>query len=218
MNSHVAVALSSGGVADVRLDRPERLDALVDASFEDRVATADRLGRNLNVRAVVLHGAGRAFCTGLDLSSFAGSSDTPTGRDLLATCTYGIANRYLQAVMVWPNFPVPVIAAVHGVAFGGGLQFALGAEVRLVGPDARFNVMEIKWGIVPDMAGFVLMSQVIRADVMRELVYTGRVVSGEQAVVLGLATRVTDAPLHEAAVWHLKSRNAASRRYPAQNA
>lgn len=162
MNSHVAVALSPGGVADVRLDRPDRLNALVEASFEDLVAAADRPGRNSNVRAVVLHGAGRAFCTGLDLSSFAGSSDTPTGRDPLATYTYGIANRYQQAVMAWPNLPVPVIAAVHGVAFGGGLQFALGAEVRLVSPDTRFSVMEIKWGIVPDMAGFVLMPLVVR--------------------------------------------------------
>lgn len=198
MNSHVAVALSADGVAEVRLDRPDKLNALVEASFEGLVAAAGRLARDSNVRAVVLHGAGRAFCAGLELSNFDAGSEAPAERDPLATRTHGITNLYQQAVMAWRNLPVPVIAAVHGVAFGGGLQLALGADLRLVSPDARLSVMEIKWGIVPDMAGFVLMPLVVRADVMRELVYTGRVVSGQEAVVLGLATRVSDAPLDEA--------------------
>lgn len=218
MNSHVAGALRPDGVAGIRLDRPDKLNALVEASFEDLVAAAGRVARDSNVRAVVLHGAGRAFCAGLDLSNFDAGSEAPAERDPLATRTHGIANLYQQAVMAWRNLPVPVIAAVHGVAFGGGLQFALGAEVRLVSSDARFSVMEIKWGVVPDMAWFGLMPQGIRADVMRELVYTGRVVSGEESVVLGLTTGVSDAPLDEAAVWHLKSRNAARGRYAAQNA
>ncbi|MGS0897359.1 crotonase/enoyl-CoA hydratase family protein [Burkholderia stagnalis] len=198
MNSHVAVALSPDGIAEVRLDRPDKLNALVNASFEDLVATASRLSRDSSVRAVILHGAGRAFCAGLDLSNFDPASETSVGRDALATRTHGVTNLYQQAVMAWRDLPVPVIAAVHGVAFGGGLQLALGADVRLVRPDAQLSVMEIKWGIVPDMAGFVLMPQVTRADVMRELVYTGRIVSGEEAVALGLATRACEAPLEEA--------------------
>lgn len=198
MNSHVAITLRPDGVAEVCLDRPEKLNALVRASFEDLVAAAERLGRDPSVRAVVLHGAGRAFCAGLDLSNFDASRKAVTELETLATRTHGIANLYQQSVLAWRDIPVPVIAAVHGVAFGGGMQLALGADMRLVSPDAQLSVMEIKWGIVPDMAGFVLMPHVARADVVRELVYTGRVVSGDEAVGLGLATRVCEAPLDEA--------------------
>jgi len=94
--------------------------------------------------------------------------------------------------------PVPVIAAVHGVAFGGGLQVALGADVRIVAPDTKMSVMEIKWGLVPDMAGLVLMRELARADVVRELTYTGRIFSGEEALRIGFATRLAADPLAEA--------------------
>jgi enoyl-CoA hydratase/carnithine racemase len=93
---------------------------------------------------------------------------------------------------------VPVIAAVHGVAFGGGLQIALGADIRCVHPQARLAVMEIKWGLVPDMAGCVLLTELVRADVVRELTFTSRIVSGVEAQTLGLATRVCDDPLADA--------------------
>jgi enoyl-CoA hydratase/carnithine racemase len=99
---------------------------------------------------------------------------------------------------VWRDVPVPVIAAVHGVAFGGGLQVALGADIRIVAPDTRLSVMEIKWGLVPDMAGMVLMRELARDDVVRELTYTGRIFSGEEALRIGFATRVSADPLAEA--------------------
>jgi enoyl-CoA hydratase/carnithine racemase len=119
------------------------------------------------------------------------------GADLLVR-THGIANAAQQVAMVWREVPVPVIAAVHGVAFGGGLQVALGADIRLVAPDTQLSVMEIKWGLVPDMAGMVLMRTLARDDVLRELTYTGRVFSGEEALRIGLATRVCADPLAEA--------------------
>jgi enoyl-CoA hydratase/carnithine racemase len=112
--------------------------------------------------------------------------------------THGIANAAQQVAMVWREVPVPVIAAVHGVAFGGGLQVALGADIRIVAPDTRLSVMEIKWGLVPDMAGMVLMRELARDDVVRELTYTGRIFSGEEALRIGFATRLSADPLAEA--------------------
>jgi enoyl-CoA hydratase/carnithine racemase len=119
------------------------------------------------------------------------------GADLLAR-THGISNAAQQVAMVWREVPVPVIAAVHGVAFGGGLQVALGADIRIVAPDARLSVMEIKWGLVPDMAGMVLMRELARSDVVRELTFTGRIFSGEEALQIGFATRLSADPLAEA--------------------
>jgi enoyl-CoA hydratase/carnithine racemase len=119
------------------------------------------------------------------------------GADLVVR-THGISNAAQQVAMVWRDVPVPVIAAVHGVAFGGGLQVALGADIRLVSPDTRMSVMEIKWGLVPDMAGMVLMRELARADVVRELTYTGRIFSGEEALQIGFATRLCADPLAEA--------------------
>jgi enoyl-CoA hydratase/carnithine racemase len=112
--------------------------------------------------------------------------------------TEGGSNRAQHAVMVWREIPVPVIAAVHGVAFGGGFQLALGADMRFVTPDARMAVMEIKWGLVPDMAGIALLRRLIRDDQARELTYSGRQFTGEEALSLGLATRVCADPYAEA--------------------
>jgi enoyl-CoA hydratase/carnithine racemase len=108
--------------------------------------------------------------------------------------TEGGSNRAQHAVMVWRELPVPVIAAVHGVAFGGGFQLALGPDIRIVAPDTRMAVLEIKWGLVPDMAGLVLLRGLVREDVARELTYTGRIFSGEEALALGIATRVSNDP------------------------
>ena len=112
--------------------------------------------------------------------------------------SHGIANAPQHVAMAWREVPVPVIAAVHGVAFGGGFQLALGADIRIVAPDAKLSVMEIKWGIVPDMAGMVLMRELARTDVVRELTYTGRIFSGTEALALGFATRLSADPLADA--------------------
>lgn len=202
MNDRVSLTMRAG-VADVRLNRAEKMNALDPAMFAALIELGDVLQRDRALRVVVLSGAGRAFCAGLDMQSFermgaggmlGGDASGPFAPSLL-TRTHGIANAAQQVAMMWRNIPIPVIAVVHGAAFGGGLQIALGADLRLVAPDARMSVMEIKWGLVPDMAGILLMREVARADVVRELTFSGRQFDGEEALRLGFATQVHADPL-----------------------
>lgn len=200
MEERVRVELS-GGVADVRLVRADKMNALDQAMFDGLIETGEKLKSEPGLRAVVLSGEGRAFCAGLDMGNFAGmaSPDRRSSLNILnAPRTDGGANRAQQAVMVWREIPVPVIAAVHGVAFGGGFQLALGADMRFVAPDTKLAILEIKWGLVPDMAGIVLLRGIVRDDVARELTYTGRIFTGEEALALGIATRVCGDPRAEA--------------------
>jgi enoyl-CoA hydratase/carnithine racemase len=199
MNDRVSVSMSDG-VADVRLVRADKMNALDTAMFEALVATCDRLSREKGLRAVVLSGEGKAFCAGLDMGRFAamkenGGNGIAGGekRDLTAR-THGLANFPQQAVWGWRQLPVPVIAAIHGVAFGGGFQLALGADMRYLAPDARMSIMEIKWGLVPDMAGTPILASLVRDDVLRELTYTGRIFSAQEAMSYGLATQICDDP------------------------
>ena len=188
------------GVADVRLNRPEKMNALDTAMFEALVETGERLKADRSIRAVVLSGEGRAFCAGLDMSSFRVMADGNRGTDsgLTARAEGRIANRGQQAAYVWFEMPAPVIAALHGVAFGGGLQFAVGADIRIVAPDAQLSVMEARWGLNPDMTGTQLLPRLVGLDVAKELTFTARIVSGTEAVALGLATRLADDPRAEA--------------------
>lgn len=188
-NDRVSIRLGEDGVAQVRLTRGDKMNALDPEMFERIIEAGEALAETKGVRAVVLSGEGRAFCAGLDTSSFTNSED----RDLTER-THGNANRPQQAAMVWRKLPVPVIAALHGVCFGGGLQIASGADIRIAHPDTRMAIMELKWGLVPDMGGYALWRGLIRDDVMRELVYTNREFSGAEAQTLGLATYVDDAP------------------------
>jgi enoyl-CoA hydratase/carnithine racemase len=187
------------GVADVRMIRADKMNALDHAMFEGIVEAGAALAGMKGLRAVVLSGEGKAFCAGLDMGSFAamkeqaGKEAVPGARDLTAR-THGIANRAQQCAWVWRTLPVPVIAAVHGVAFGGGFQIALGADMRYAAADARFSVMEIKWGLVPDLAGTQLMRHLAREDVVRELTYTGRIFNGTEAQQYGFVTRVVVDP------------------------
>jgi enoyl-CoA hydratase/carnithine racemase len=187
-------------VAEVRLDRPEKLNALDSAMFEALAEAGERLQRLPGLRAVVLYGAGRGFSAGLDMASFA-SIASGRREGLMADLeerTHGIANLAQAAAFVWREAPVPVVAAVHGVAFGGGFQIALGADVRYVAPNAKLSILEIKWGLVPDMGGVALMRELARGDVIRELAFTGRQFSGEEALRYGFATAVHDDPLDAA--------------------
>jgi len=188
-----------GGVAEVRLNRAEKLNALDAAMFDALMETGKQLAGDPSVRAVVLCGEGRAFCAGLDFASFMNlaGSDGPR-RNLLDRDPGDIANFAQQAAWVWRALPVPVIAALHGVAFGGGLQIALAADIRIARPDAQLSVMEIKWGLVPDMSGTQTLRHLVRLDVAKELTYTGRVVAGSEAAELGLVTRLSDDPLRDA--------------------
>jgi enoyl-CoA hydratase/carnithine racemase len=199
MDDRVSITLADG-VADVRLVRADKMNALDQPMFDALVSATDRLSREKGVRAVVLSGDGKAFCAGLDMGRFAamkeqGGNGIPGGekRDLTAR-THGKANFAQQAVWGWRQLPVPVIAAIHGVAFGGGFQLALGADMRLVAPDARMSIMEIKWGLVPDMAGTPILASLVRDDILRELTYTGRIFSAQEALSYGLATRICDDP------------------------
>jgi enoyl-CoA hydratase/carnithine racemase len=187
-------------VADVRLARPDKLNALDPAMFETLAETGARLARERGIRAVVLSGEGRGFCAGLDMESFASvARDGASGLGDIAARTHGDANLFQHAALVWRDLPVPVIAALHGPVFGGGLQIALGCDMRFAAPDARLSVLEIKWGIVPDMGGMLLMRRLMRADLIRELTFTGRIVPAEEARSLGLVTALHDDP-HAAAL------------------
>jgi len=199
MEERVSISISEG-VADVRLARADKMNALDQAMFEALVAATERLSKEKGVRVVVLSGEGRAFCAGLDMGRFAamkegGGNGIPGGenRDLTKR-THGQANFPQQAVWGWRQLPVPVIAAVHGVAFGGGFQLSLGADMRFLSPDARMSVMEIKWGLVPDMAGTPILASLVRDDILRDLTYTGRIFSAQEAMTYGLATRICDDP------------------------
>lgn len=194
MSARVGLTIE-GGVADVRLTRADKMNALDPAMIEAIAAALDQLGATPGLRAVVLSGEGRAFCAGLDMASMAGLAGTDF--DITAR-THGPANVFQQVCWGWRALPVPVIAAVHGVAFGGGLQLMSGSDVCIARPDTRLSVMEMKWGIVPDMAGFALWPGRVRDDVLRELVYTAREFSGEEAVGLGFVTRTVEDPLAEA--------------------
>src|ERR1700758_5626802 len=200
MENRVSITISDS-VADVSLVRAEKMNALDAEMFEALVAATDRLSREKGLRAVVLSGEGRAFCAGLDMGRFnamkeKGGNGIAGGeqRDLTIR-THGLANAPQQAVWGWRQLPVPVIAAVQGVAFGGGFQLALGADMRFLSPDARMSIMEIKWGLVPDMAGTPILASLVRDDILRELTFTGRILSAQEALSYGLATQICDDPL-----------------------
>jgi len=183
-------------VAVVTFNRPDKMNALDVEQFKAVIAAGEQLNKDASVRVVVVHGEGRAFCAGLDVSMMGGNNelmDTP-----LETRTHGLTNVWQQAVWVWHDLQVPVIAAVHGVAYGGGLQIMLGADIKYVTADCKLSVMEMKWGIVPDMSGTQLMRHNIRQDIIKELTYTARVFSGKEAVDYGFCTHVSEDPLADA--------------------
>jgi len=199
MEARIRVTLQQG-VADVRLVRGDKMNALDDEMFESLRRTGEQLKAMPGLRAVVLSGEGKAFCAGLDTANFGkmASGQRNGDRLLQGERTAGGSNPSQHAVMVWRELPVPVIAAVHGVAYGGGFQLMLAADLRFVSADTRLSIMEIDWGLVPDMGGMVLLRRLLRDDVARELTYTGRVFSGNEAHQLGLATRVCADPYAEA--------------------
>src|SRR3954469_12543068 len=194
----VRVRVGDDGVAEVALVRTDKMNALDQAMFQAVIAAIAQVRGDPAVRAVVVHGEGRAFCAGLDKSSLQGVAGAGGAPADLVPRTHGLANFWQQVAWGWRELPVPVIAAVHGVAYGGGLQIALGADVRIVHPQAQLSVMEVKWGLVPDMGGCVFLTELVRADVARELTFSGRGGAGVEAVSLGLATRTSENPLADA--------------------
>ena len=200
MSNRVSCVVSDG-VADVRLTRGEKMNALDPAMFEALADAGERLKTEPGLRAVVLSGEGRSFCAGLDTGSFQVMvSGTASEDDLNAGRMSGNGLTHLaqQICWVWQEIPVPVIAAVHGAALGGGAQLALGADIRIVAPDMKFGILEIKWGLIPDMTGTFRLAQLVRPDIAMELATTGRILNGLEAEQMGLATRVTSSPLDDA--------------------
>lgn len=182
-----------GHVAIVILARPGKRNALDPAAFDALDAAARTLSADRELRAVVLAGEGKSFCAGLDLAAFAAGEAVI--RKLLARREGEAANLAQRVGWGWRECPVPVIAAMHGEVFGGGLQLALGADIRIARPDARLSVMEVRWGLIPDMSGSQTLRGLVRRDVALELAWTGRIVPGEEALALGLVTQLSEDPL-----------------------
>lgn len=210
MSDRVTIEIA-GGVAHVKMNRPDKMNALDGAMFAALAEAGDTVGRDRSVRAVVLSGEGRSFCAGLDFGSFqamaggggggersAGSEGGGGSLGAIGDTADRITHLGQQVAYTWQEVPVPVIAAVHGVALGGGCQIALGADIRIIAPDARMSVLEIKWGLIPDMTGTWMLRRLVGLDVAKELTFTGRMVEGEEAVRIGLATRVAADPVAEA--------------------
>jgi enoyl-CoA hydratase/carnithine racemase len=178
------------GIADVRFNRPDKLNAFDRVQIDMTCAMIARLGAMADLRCVVLSGEGRAFSVGIDLALL---SD-PALHDDLIPRTHGAANRFQQIAWGWRELPVPVIAAVHGFAFGAAFQVALGADIRVVSPDAELSMMEVRWGLVPDVAGIALLRAIVPTQVARDITYTGRRVGGPEAAALGLANHLANDP------------------------
>ncbi|MCP5073299.1 MAG: crotonase/enoyl-CoA hydratase family protein [Rhodobacteraceae bacterium] len=190
-------------IAEVRLNRPEKKNALDLALFDELAAAGEALKTQPSLRAVVLTGEGDTFCAGIDTSSFmeiAGRIDQVRA-EMLDPPGGGVANRFQKPCTVWQALQVPVIAAIEGVAFGAGMQLALAADFRIAAPDARFSIMEAKWGLIPDMGISQSLPKLLPADRAKELIMTGRVLSADAALSLGLITRIEDDPLAAAHVF-----------------
>lgn len=185
-----------GAIAQVKLNRPDKRNGLDLATFEQLAAAGRSLGADRSVRAIVLCGEGKGFCAGLDWMSFLALPDQ--GRRLLERPADSVANLAQQAAWVWREVPMPVIAAVHGFALGGGLQIALGADLLYAAPETELAVLEARYGLIPDMAISQTLFRRVPMDVAKELIFTARRLSAEEGAALGLVTRVVANPLDAA--------------------
>jgi len=179
-------------IADVRLNRPDKLNSLTLDLLEQLQATAESLAGDRELRGVLLSGEGRAFYAGLDFGSVMGEPDR--FRAVFQPDVQRGTNLYQEAPWAWRRLAVPVVAAVHGHCLGGGLQIALAADYRFTTPDAKWSVLEAKWGLVPDMSGVQALSELVRIDVAKRLAMTGEMFSGQRAVELGFASEVAEDP------------------------
>ncbi|MDX1784735.1 MAG: crotonase/enoyl-CoA hydratase family protein [Roseovarius sp.] len=180
-------------IAHVRLTRPEKRNA-VDPAMAEAIVAAGQALMEADIRAVVLSGEGAAFCAGLDVMSFAQlAAGDPEA--LVMPRTHGNANLFQEVALIWRKLPVPVIAALQGAVYGAGFQLALGADIRIAARDAKLAIMEMKWGLVPDMGGMALLPHLTRSDVIRRMTYSATPVSAEQAAEWGLVTEIADDPL-----------------------
>ena len=209
-NDRVTVEIRDS-IADVRLDRADKRNALDPAMFDAIAKAGKDLVMNREIRAVVLSGSGNSFCAGLDFGSFqamAGggsasdgaknSSSENSGGNAGAMQPGAITHLAQQICWVWQEVPVPVVAAIQGHALGGGMQLALGADIRVAHAETQFSMREVHWGLIPDMTGTLMLSRLVRDDVTKDLVFSARVISGTEAHALGVVTRLSDKPFETA--------------------
>ncbi len=206
-NDRVTVTISDG-IADVRLDRADKRNALDPAMFEAIAKAGNDLVTNREIHAVVLSGNGNSFCAGLDFGSFqsmadSGKSDSSNGdksssQNAGAMQPGAITHLAQQICWVWQEVPVPVVAALQGHALGGGMQLALGADIRVAHGETQFAMREVHWGLIPDMTGTLMLSRLVRDDVAKDLVFSARIISGVEAHALGVVTRLSDTPFETA--------------------
>ncbi|MBP0482013.1 crotonase/enoyl-CoA hydratase family protein [Sagittula salina] len=189
----------SGHIAEVCLNRPDRRNAVDMSVFEGLARIGEVLKSDPTLRAVILRGEGPHFCSGIDTALFTANPDPKALIDRIMQRAPGEdANVFQKPSTVWQELEVPVIAVLQGVAYGAGLQLALGADVRIAASDTRLSVMEIKWGLIPDMGLTTTLPRLLRADQAKELLFTGRVVEAIEACQMGLVTRITNDPLEAA--------------------
>ena len=203
MSERVTISVKDH-IADVRFNRPEKMNALDAAQIDAIVEAGEKLAAMEGIRAIVLSGEGKAFCAGLDMGSFAASAAAAVEENkggessplasTLSERTFGNANKYQHIVLLWRKLKAPVIAAVHGPCIGGGLQFASAADIRVVAPDAKMSIMEMRWGLIPDMGSYTTWRSFVRDDILRELTYTNRIFTGQEGRELGFVTHLSDDP------------------------
>ncbi len=201
MSDRVSVSIEDH-VADVRLNRPDKRNALDPEMFQAIADVGEQLQHEKDVRVVVLSGEGKSFCAGLDMTSMTAIGDKEKDRgdqpDIGAVGAGKITHLGQQVAWVWQELSVPVIAAVHGHALGGGIQIALGADIRFVHPDTKMSVRETYWGLVPDMTGTFQLGKLVRPDIAKELTFTARIFTGAEGFELGLVTHLSDTPYDDA--------------------
>ncbi|MFC6704472.1 crotonase/enoyl-CoA hydratase family protein [Flexivirga alba] len=191
MSSNIDVTVADG-IADVRLDRPEKLNGLTLPMLRDLASAARKLRGDKEIRAVILSGTGDSFCAGLDFKTVTTDpKQLPLG--MLPRPWRG-TNLFQEACWAWRRVPVPVIAAVHGHCYGGGVQIALAADFRVTTPDAKWSVLEGKWGLIPDMTGVHTLSELVGIETAKRLTMTAEIISGEEAARLGLVGQVHEQP------------------------
>ena len=198
-SERVSVTLADG-IVSVRLTRPEKRNALDPAMMDAVIAAGEQVKSMPGARVVVLSGDGASFCAGLDLGRMQGLAGDGQRRESIPVepPEGEITHRGQKMCWVWQEVPVPVIAAVHGHALGGGLQLALAADIRVMHPDTQLSLREVYWGLVPDGTGTLTLGRLARADVLKDLMFSARIFDGREASELGLATRLSDTPLKDA--------------------
>ncbi|AZR42188.1 crotonase/enoyl-CoA hydratase family protein [Marinobacter salarius] len=184
------------GIAIVTLNRPDKYNGLDMPMFEAITRAAKTLKKDRSVRAIILNGAGDAFCSGLDVKTV--SKNPVNFLKLLVKPGRRISNLAQNVGYLWRDVPAPVIAVTHGYCFGGGFQIALGADFRFSTSDCEFSIMESKWGLIPDMSLTVTLRELVPIDLAKELTMTARRFDGTEAKAMGLVSRVSDDPIAEA--------------------